>query len=140
MRVLLDTCVLSELSRQGCHPAVRDQVATLRESDIYLSVISLGEIARGVALLDSGAKKLKYTKFLRTLEQDYGDRLLGIDAETAELWGEVSAAARKKGSHLGLADGLIAATALCHGLAVMTRNTKDFSPSGARLINPWGSE
>jgi len=71
------------------------------------------------------------------LEQDYAERILPVDAETARVWGELTAAARARGKTVSVSDGLIAATALRHGLHVMTRNVSDFIDTGAMLINPW---
>lgn len=137
MRVLLDTCVVSEIARAGGDPRVKGRVAALRSRDLFLSVITIGEIAKGIALLESGRKKARFEEFLLGLEQDYGNRILGIDTEVAHIWGEVTAAARRRGRTLAVSDGLIGATALRHGLRVMTRNVSDFDESGALLLNPW---
>ena len=75
--------------------------------------------------------------WLQTLEHDYQDRLLPVDLETSHIWGEITAAAQKAGRIIPASDGLIAATALRHGLHVMTRNTADFSSVGIFLLNPW---
>ena len=71
------------------------------------------------------------------LEQDYAERILPVDAETARVWGELTAAAQSGGKAVSVSDGLIAATAIRHGLHVMTRNVSDFRDTGAMLINPW---
>ena len=102
-----------------------------------MSAISIGEIVNGVELLPDGQKKRRLQTWLRTLERHYGDRLLPIDVETCRMWGQLTAAARKKGRPVPASDGLIAATALRHGLYVMTRNTADFEPCGVLLLNPW---
>ena len=137
MRVLLDTCVLSELNREGGSDCVRQAVSELADEAIYLSVVSLGEIAKGVALLDTGARQRHLLSWLNGLETQYADRLLSVDAETARVWGEMTARAQRQGRPVPMADGLIAATALRHGLQIMTRNTADFEPTGALVINPW---
>ncbi len=102
-----------------------------------MSVVTLGELTRGVSLLRAGKKKSLLRAWLMTLEQDYGDRVLTVDADTARIWGELTAAAHERGKTIGAADGLIAATGIRHGLHVMTRNVEDFSETGAMLINPW---
>lgn len=137
MRVLLDTCVLSELRRPQGHPGVRQAVAGLDDEDLFLSVISIGEVSKGIALLRESAKKRALQTWLQTLERYYADRLLPIDLETSRIWGELTASAQRKGRAVHAADGLIAATALRHGLRVMTRNAADFEPTGVLLLNPW---
>jgi predicted nucleic acid-binding protein len=137
VRVLLDTCVLSELRNPKVHPGVRQAVDACNEEDLFVSVISIGEILKGISLLRESSKRRALETWLKTLERDYGDRLLSIDLETSRLWGELTAAAQKAGRVVHATDGLIAATALRHGLHVMTRNTADFEPTGVLLVNPW---
>lgn len=137
MRVLLDTCVLSELRSPKGHPAVRRAVEGLDDEDLFVSVISMGEISKGISLLSESRKKRALEVWLQALERHYADRLLPIDLETSRIWGELTAAAQKAGRVVPATDGLIAATALRHGLHVMTRNTADFEPTGVRLHSPW---
>jgi len=137
MRVLLDTCVLSELRHPQGHRGVRQAVNALREEELFVSVISLGEIRKGVSLLKEIPRKRALETWLETLERNYGERLLPVDLETSRLWGELTAAAQKAGRVVHATDGLIAATAIRHGLHVMTRNTADFEFTGALLLNPW---
>ncbi len=137
MRVLLDTCVLSELRGPKAHPRVRQAVETCNEDDIFVSVISVGEFSKGISLLRESPKRRALETWLKALERDYSERLLGIDLETCRLWGELTAAAQKAGQTVPATDGLIAATALRHGLHVMTRNTTGFEPTGVMLLNPW---
>jgi len=137
LRVLLDTCVLSELRRPKPHPAVRHAIDGFDTSDLFISVISIGEISKGIALLTDGPHKRTLQSWLKSLERGYSDRILPVDIETSRIWGELAAAAQKAGRPVGAFDALIAATALRHGLHVMTRNTEDFEPTGVLLINPW---
>ena len=137
MRVLLDTCVLSELRHPRCHPGVRSAVEGLSEQDLFLSVITIGEIQKGVSLLRESPKKRGLAAWIRTIENEYSERLIPIELETCRLWGEITAAAQKVGRAVHATDGLIAATALQHGLHVMTRNTTDFEPTDVLLVNPW---
>jgi len=137
VRVLLDTCVLSELRRPRPDPGVRRAVEGTASDDLFVSVLSVGEIVKGIARLRDGAHKRALEAWLGALERDYADRLLGIDLETAHLWGELTARAQKMGRIIPASDGLIAATARRHGLHVMTRNTPDFEPTGVLLLNPW---
>ena len=137
MRALLDTCVLSELRSSRPNPGVSRAMDEFASDDLYLSVVSAGEIAKGIALLKDSPKKHALASWLRALEFNYADRLLPVDLDTAHIWGELTAAARKRGRVVPAADGLIAATALRHGLHVMTRNTADFETTGVLLLNPW---
>ena len=137
MRVLLDTCALSELTRPSPHPGIVEAVDRLGSESLFLSVLSIGEISKGVELLDLGKRQTALRLWLASLEGEYADRILGIDSETAQIWGELTAAAQKQGQTIGAVDGLIAATARRHGLHVMTRNHSDFKPTGALILNPW---
>jgi toxin FitB len=137
MRVLLDTCTVSEARRTKGNARVRSQIASIRDEDLYLSVVTLGEITKGIALLKPSKKKTGLNAWLLTLEQEFENRVLPIDSEVARIWGELSAAAQERGKKVSVSDGLIAATARRHGLHVMTRNVSDFAETGALLLNPW---
>lgn len=137
MRVLLDTCVVSDLRKPDGSPAVRVFVASLPAKSLFVSVITVGEITKGVALLRESRKKQALRTWLMGLTRQFEDRILGIDQETGEIWGELSAAGQKKGASIPVADGLIAATAQRHGLHVVTRNTTHFVAAGTMLVNPW---
>lgn len=137
MKVLLDTCVVSELRKRAPDQGVVEAVDALRDEDAFLSVITLGEIQKGILQLDPGSRRDAIRAWADVLRQHFADRILSIDPDTALVWGEITAAARRRGQQIGAADGLIAATALTKGLHLMTRNVSDFEPSGALLINPW---
>lgn len=139
MRVLLDTCVLSELQRPNGNPAVKKAVGELADDDIFVSVLTIGEIAKGVALLPPGKKKSRLQQWLTGLESLFPQRILSVDIATSQIWGEVAARSRKNGVTLPAVDGLIAATALSHGLHLMTRNVSDFASTGVIIVNPWES-
>lgn len=130
---LLDTDVLSAHRRPERIPAIADWLARQRTVDLHLSVISIGEIERGIALQRprdpdfAGA----LARWLDRLLLLHGDRLIGIDAATARRWGQLSASIGHEGSDL-----LIAATALEHGLTVVTRNVRHFEPTGVRVLDP----
>jgi predicted nucleic acid-binding protein len=137
VKVLLDTCTLSELRLPKPDAGVANAVRDLDSDDLFVSAISIGEIVKGVALLADGQKKRLLQSWLQTLERYYGDRLLPIDLETCRMWGELTATAQKAGRTIPASDGLIAATARRHGLYIMTRNTADFESTGVPLLNPW---
>jgi toxin FitB len=137
VRYLIDTCVLSELAKPEPSPNVLRFIERALESELWLSVISIGEMTKGVSLLPPGAKRSTLEDWTRQAEHDFADRILPIDVETARTWGRLSGGLRSRGIQLPTSDGLIAATALTHGLNVATRNVKDFEPTGALIINPW---
>ena len=137
MRVLLDTCVVSELWRKGGAEKVRRRVSVLRANDAYLSVLTIGEITKGIHLLNESKKRRDLHSKLTFLETEYQQHILPIDVEIIKLWGEMLALSQKKGKSIPVSDGLIAATAKHHGLHIMTRNVSDFEGTGTMLINPW---
>jgi len=137
VRVLLDTCVLSELRHPKGHPGVTRAVKSLENDSLFVSVVSIGEIAKGIALLKESKNRRELEAWLQALERYYEERILTVDLETGHIWGELTAAAQKAGKIVPASDGLIAATARRHGLHVMTRNTEHFAPTGVLLVNPW---
>jgi predicted nucleic acid-binding protein len=137
VKVLLDTCTLAEIRKPDGNPAVKSAVRELPDEDLYLSVLSVGEIVKGIAPLPAGKKKKALSSWLVALEGRFAERILGLDVETGRIWGELTARAQKSGIVIPAADGLLAATALRHGLHIMTRNTKHFKASGALVIDPW---
>ncbi len=137
MRSLLDTCVVSELVKPRCDPGVRGCVEAIRDEDLFLSVLTIGEITKGIQLLRASRRKDDLSRWLLDLQQSYRSRILPIDTEAAHIWGELTAAAQKRGKVVSATDGLIAATAIRHGLRLLTRNEADFSETGAMVTNPW---
>jgi predicted nucleic acid-binding protein len=105
--------------------------------DIHLSVLTLGELRKGIDKLKASARKRALDAWLGQVVLSAQGRILPIDHETAMIWGELTARAEKKGRPIPAVDGLIAATALQHGLHLMTRNVSDFEETGVLLINPW---
>ncbi|MGQ0621000.1 MAG: type II toxin-antitoxin system VapC family toxin [Panacagrimonas sp.] len=131
---LLDTVVLSELRRRQRDPRVVQWVSAQRPSDLHLSVITLGEIERGIAqqrpINPQFAAAL--ATWLDGLLHHYADRILPVDTNTARRWGVLSAQLGHGG-----ADLMIAATALEHGLTVVTRNARHFEPTGVAVVDPF---
>jgi predicted nucleic acid-binding protein len=129
---LVDTNIVSE-ARRGTAASVA-WLRSVRPDSLYLSVITLGEIMRGIALKErtdrAGAAHL--TAWLQTLRRDHASRILGITDRIALEWGRL-AALRPRGD----ADGLIAATAIVHNLILVTRNIADFDDTQVPLLNPW---
>jgi len=137
MRTLVDTNVLSEARHPKGDPRVRLSVQAIPEADLFLSVVTLGELVRGVAKLPDGKRRRELEDWVRDIEEHHADRILPIDMRVAHVWGELTASVPRT---LPVADGLIAATALRYDLALMTRNTKDFTDTGVRLIDPCTEE
>jgi predicted nucleic acid-binding protein len=129
---LLDTNIVS-YARKEANPAA-DWLRSAASSLLYLSVITLGEIERGVAMKETTDRKAaeNLSAWLQTIRNDYADRILPITDRVSILWGRLSALRTR-----GDADGLIAATAIVHGLVLVTRNTADFDDTGVTVINPW---
>lgn len=137
MRTLVDTCVLSEVQRRRGNAVVRARVEAMAEEDIFLSVLTIGELKKGIDKLRTSAKKRSLRAWFDKLVDSAGDHILPLDQETAVIWGEVAARAERKGQTVPAIDGLIAATALRHGLRLMTRNIAHFESTGVLVINPW---
>ena len=138
MSYLLDTCILSEFIKPEPTARVVRWLQAQDESGLYLSVIVLGELARGIALLPDGKKRRTFDAWLRTdLRTRFHKRILEITPAIALEWGARSGSLRHLGQTLTMADGLIGATAVVHSLVVVTRNTKNLLPTGASVFNPW---
>ena len=137
---LLDTNCVSEMVRSSPEPRVLEWVETADESLLYLSVLTLGEIRKGVAALAPGQRRIRLEVWLEVeLKARFAGRILSIDREIADRWGILAAAARRSGKALSVIDGLLAATAQHHNLAIVTRNVSDFASVPVALVNPWQS-
>lgn len=141
MSYLLDTNVLSEVRRPAPDANVLIWLDRVDEDRVYLSVISIAEIARGVALLDAGRRRDELAAWLEhELPARFESRLIQIDAQTALTWGRLMGEAKKAGRGLSVMDGWIAAIALVHDLVLVTRNIRDFEGLGIPLLDPWAGE
>jgi predicted nucleic acid-binding protein len=132
--ILLDTVVLSELRKARPSPGVINWLSRQRDSELFLSVVSLGEIERGIERKRSSdpAFAAVLERWLDDLVNLYGDRILPVTPVIARRWGSLSARIGNDS-----ADLLIAATAITHGLQVATRNVRDFAPTGVSVIDPF---
>jgi predicted nucleic acid-binding protein len=135
---LLDTCVLSELRKPTPDPNVTAWIQQVDESHLYLSVIVLGEIQKGIAKLDDSKKKQALQLWLeQNLQARFAGRILPIDSSVALEWGLLQGLAARSGNPMPVIDSLIGATAICHNLTLVTRNTADFERLPVKLVNPW---
>jgi toxin FitB len=135
MAFLLDTNVVSELRKtRGNNAEVYRWISSVPDEELFTSVIVIGEIRRGIEKIRSvdPAFASKLEVWLRTLRSTYEDRILSVTEEIAELWGTIC-----PDRPLPEPDGLIAATALHHGMTLVTRNAQRVRRSGVKLLNPW---
>ena len=135
MSYLIDTNVLSELRRKQADARVVAWVQARPRQSLYLSVLSLGEIRKGIEGVGDATFRQTLADWLEVeLPNYFVGRVLGIDVQVADRWSRVQAGA---GRTLPAIDGLLAATALQHDLVLVTRNAKDFEGLGVQLVNPW---
>jgi predicted nucleic acid-binding protein len=135
---LLDTNVVSEWVKPKPAPGVVEWLGGVDEDDLFISVITLAEIRDGIERMRAGAKRERLDEWLTVMLPDrFEGRTLAIDAETAMACGHVMARIRKLGRMVDVMDAFIAATALRHNLALVTRNTADFENLELNLIDPW---
>lgn len=138
MRFLVDTNVLSEATRPRPEARVLEWLEAVDEDRLFISVVSIAEIRRGVALLPRGRRRDRLGEWLsRDLPDRFAGRVLAVDLDVAERWGDVMAASQASGATLEPLDAFFAATALAHDLTLATRNVRDFQACGVRLFNPW---
>lgn len=135
MSYLVDTNVLSELRRREPNVGVVDWFSKRPATTLYLSVLTLGEIRKGIDPLPNDERKLKLLDWLEVeLPAFFSGRILPVDAVVANRWGQLIAQAARPRPAI---DSLLAATALTRGLKLVTRNSRDFDFSGLEVINPW---
>ena len=138
MSWLLDTCVVSELVRPRPKASVVSWVLERDEDELFLSVITIGELEKGIARLPDSPKRVALEQWVRReLADRFRDRLLAVDSGVAARWGALVGASEARGQPLPVIDSLIAATGLQHDFTVVTRNTDDLERCGARCFNPW---
>lgn len=136
MNYLLDTNIISELVKQTPNQSVLKWVNPADNNNLYLSVITLGEIRKEISGIENLSRQEKISYCLEIeLPQYFEERILTIDLIIADMWGRLQS--KKKGYTLPAIDGLIAATAHVHNLTLITRNTNDFIHASIKMINPW---
>jgi toxin FitB len=138
MNYLLDTCVLSEFTRRQPDQRVINWLNSIEEEKLFISVITIGEIQRGIERLPDSHRKTELLVWMNTgLLTRFTRRMVAIDAPTMFLWGSLVARLDATGQPIGVMDSLILASALQNNLIVATRNITDFLPGGVQVINPW---
>lgn len=138
MKYLLDTCLISELIKSRPDKKVLKWVEGCDEEAFFLSVMTIGEIQKGIAKIKDKNRKSIIQRWLdHELRDRFVDRILLITEGVALAWGIIQGEAECKGNSIPAIDGLIGATAIAHNLTVVTRNEKDIAKTGARILNPW---
>ena len=136
--ILLDTNVVSELMRRAPDVAVLAWTRAHADDELATSVVTVAEIGAGLACLPAGARRRDLmARWSRLQEDGFGDRIYGLDLAAAAGYGELFALRQRAGRAAAAFDLLIAAIARAHGLAVATRNVRDFDGCGVQIINPW---
>lgn len=135
---LLDTKVVSELVRPRPNPRVTKWLDSIDEELLCLSVLTLGEIRKGITTLTDPARKIKLEAWLSgNLLARFESRILPIDRAIADRWGQIAGFLAAQGSLLPVIDGLLAATALHHNLTLVTRNISDVALTRVGVFDPW---
>lgn len=138
--LLLDTNVISELVRVRPDPRVTRWIENTDEAILHLSVLTLGEIRKGIALLADGRRRVSLESWLaHDLSVRFAGRILDIDTAIADRWGRLSAAAKNAGRPLGVIDGLLAATAIQRDMTLVSRDESYSTIASLALFNPWES-
>lgn len=138
MSFLIDTCCISEFAKSTPAPNVVEWFMAHDENDMYLSVLSIGEIKKGIDKLPDSKRKDALSHWLEhDVMERFADRMLDVTSLEAQTWGEVMAHCARLGRPIPDIDGLLAASAIANGLTLVTRSTKDMIATGVSLIDPW---
>ena len=138
MKYLLDTCVISELSKPRIDSQVAEWVKSQHETDFCLSVLTIGEIQKGITKLTDSKKKTVLQEWLdHEFKTRFENRILEISEMVAQKWGEIQGESERTGKKMPVIDSFIAVTGLVYNMTVVTRNIDDMVQSGVTLFNPW---
>jgi predicted nucleic acid-binding protein len=137
-RYLLDTNCISEPTREKPEPRVLSWLDAVDESQLFLSVLTLGEIRKGASALPESRRRSHLETWIESqIKVRFSGRVLPVGEEIAERWGGLAAEAKIRGRSLPVLDGLLAATALHHNLILVSRNITDFLITRVPILNPW---
>ena len=140
MTFLLDTCVISELVKPRPNENVVRWVDSVDERKLFLSVLTVGELEKGITKLQESPRKASLQEWLEhDLAERFAGRILPVDAAVAVAWGRIQGEAERMGAKLPVIDSLLTATAEIHRLTLATRNIADFDRCGATVFNPWSA-
>jgi len=135
---LLDTNCISEVTRPKPDRRVLDWMEAADESLLYLSVLTLGELRKGIAALPLSQRRTRLETWLDVdLQARFSGRILPVVAAIADRWGFLAAQSKRKGKPLAIIDGFLAATALHQNLTLVSRNSRDFRYTQVPVLNPW---
>ena len=138
MKYLLDTCVISEAIKARPDRRVAEWLRTCVASDVSISVLTLGEIQKGISKLSDEKRIRKLQHWLdRDIQDRFAGRILSIDSEVARTWGEIQGESERSGRPIPTIDGLLAATALAHRLCLVTRNVDHFLDLDLKVLDLW---
>ncbi|MBW1723528.1 MAG: type II toxin-antitoxin system VapC family toxin [Deltaproteobacteria bacterium] len=138
MNYILDTCIISEIVKPKPRLKVINWLRSQNENNLYISVLTLGELHKGLEKIRDKRKKKKIHLWIeQDLRERFRDKILPIDARVAMIWGQVQGRTEQSGRGMPTIDGLIAATGLAFNMVVATRNISDMEASGVALFNPW---
>lgn len=138
MSFLLDTNVVSEWTKPRPNPGVMAWLSHAQEDQVFLSVVTVAELRYGIERLPQGRRRRELDKWLQSeLPNRFDQRIILIDGAVCDEWGRISARTESRGRRLHAMDALIAATAVVHGLTLVTRNAQDFHTALQAVLNPW---
>ena len=137
MNYLIDTCVFSEYQKQSPEPKVIDWINGNADESLYISVLTIGELEKGILRLPGSKRKSDLLEFLETLIIRFDQRVLNLDTSVLRTWANLVSDLESKGRILPIVDSLLAATALARDLTVVTRNEGDFIGTSITILNPW---
>lgn len=141
MKYLLDTCVLSELVKKKPDQRVIEWISGIEESKFFVSALTIGEIHKGIEKMPESERRKMLLQWVdEDLQERFGGRIIPLDFQVAAAWGKMQATAEMSGKTMPIIDGMIAATAITHNLAVATRNISDMEAGKAVLVNPWDED
>ncbi len=138
MTYLLDTNVVSEWARPRPEATVVRWLADVDEDQVFISVVTLAELEKGIRLLSESAKRRRLEEWVQTdLQERFGSRMIDITPDIAREWGRVTADRQTIGRPISTLDAFLAATARLGAHTLVTRNDRDFADTGVQLLNPW---